>query len=335
VPQVPLGATLNLAAATRTLTFAQLASLAWRRGNPPYAGGAFPWGDPPLSALTEWIAGYLDTQASWMPDAPQSNYPAWASLADEAEVYPNGDAIALGSNPFSVVAGQLVVQPRLLTPAETATLAPTPFLAGRTWLSGAGCTAPFSQTYGYFSFTAKLPAITPGIWPAFWLLPVSGAWPPEIDILEAVAPSGALQMTTSVHTNDAAWHAANPEDTGVVPVGFDPAAAFHEYGALVEADFITTFWDRKAVRCVPTPSDIVGAPLYMIFDFAIGGTGSWPGPLPAGTKTVPPLVISDVGAWSGAISAGAAVPPASAPNAAALALIASAQADLAAAAKLL
>lgn len=299
MPAIAPGSALNLTAATRTLDATKLLSLAWRRGNPAYTSGAkYPWGDPPLSALDVWTAGYQDTQASWVPGAPQMNYPAWAGLADEAGVFPNGDAIAaLGANPFSVAGGHLVVQPRLLTPAEAATLAATPFLAGRTWLSGAAVTAPFSQAGGYFSFTAKLPKIGPGIWPAFWLLPVSGTWPPEIDILEAVEAGTGKLMTTSVHTSDAAWNAANAT-TYVVPSLFDPSAGFHEYGALVEADFITTFWDRVAVRSVPTPADLVGQPLYMLADYAIGGPGSWPGPLPAGTKTVPPLVISDVGAWT-------------------------------------
>ena len=33
------------------------------------------------------------------------------------------------------------------------------------------------------------------MWPAFWLLPQSGAWPPEIDVVELVDV-----MTASYHT---------------------------------------------------------------------------------------------------------------------------------------
>lgn len=328
MPAISLGSALNLAAATRTLTAAQLLSLAWRRGNPPYTdGAAFPWGRPTLAnPAMQWMASYLTTQASFVPDAPQDDYPAWASLPNEAEVYGNGDAIALlGGSPFSVVGKQLVIQPRPITAAEAATLAATPFLTDRTWVSGACVTAPYSQAGGYFSVTARLPKMGPGLWPAFWLLPVSGAWPPEIDILEAVAPGGAVRMTTSVHTTDAAWNAAH-EQTVVVPVGFDPSAGFHEYGVLVD-DHVTTFFDRVAVRSVPTPADLVGSPLYLLLDYAIGGVGSWPGPLLTGTKTVPPLVVSDVGAWIGTISAGAA------PSA--RAHVVAAQAHLAAAVKLL
>ncbi len=41
----------------------------------------------------------------------------------------------------------------------------------------------FSQTYGYFEIDAKVPS-GQGLWPAFWMLPQSGNWPPEIDVLE-------------------------------------------------------------------------------------------------------------------------------------------------------
>jgi Glycosyl hydrolases family 16 len=321
MPQIALGSTLDLSAATRTLTAKQLLTLAWRRGNLPYAGGAFPWGDPPLSSLTEWLAGYLDTQASYVPGAPQTNYPALASLTDEAEVYANGDAIATGvGNVFSIVNGALVIQPRSLLPAEVAAVAATPALTGRTIMSGAFCSAPFCQAGGYFEVEAKLPPLIAGVWPApIWLLPMSGAWPPEIDGLEALFINGAPTLTTSIHTTDAAWGAAGNQQTVTIPVTFDPTAGLHQYGVLVEADFITTFFDRIAVRSVPTPTDLVNTPLYMICDYAIGGVGSWPGPMAPGT-TPGALTISDVSAYTGTITAGVAAPPAPVANPQTLAL---------------
>ena len=41
----------------------------------------------------------------------------------------------------------------------------------------------FSQLYGYFEARIQVPAFQ-GFWPAFWLMPANGAWPPEIDAIE-------------------------------------------------------------------------------------------------------------------------------------------------------
>jgi hypothetical protein len=304
---IPLGATLNLNAATRTLTASQLMTGAWRRGNPPYTPGALPYGDPPFSSSgMQWISGYLNTQASFVVNAPQRNYPAFSGLPNEEEIYANADAIALlGGSPFSIVNNQLVIQPRPITATETAALNTS--LAGRTWVSGAFVSAPYGQTYGYFSFAAKLPPMMPGLWPAFWLLPTNAQWPPEIDILEALMISGKLTMTTSIHTTEAAWGAAGNQQTVTIPISFDPTTEFHEYGVLVEADYITIFYDRVAVRQVPTPTDIQNQPFYLLCDYGIGGTGSWPGPY-TGTASPGPFVISDVAAYSGTITASTATP---------------------------
>jgi beta-glucanase (GH16 family) len=41
----------------------------------------------------------------------------------------------------------------------------------------------FNFTYGLIQVTAKIP-YDPGLWPALWLEPSNGDWPPELDIME-------------------------------------------------------------------------------------------------------------------------------------------------------
>ena len=72
-------------------------------------------------------------------------------------------------------------------------------VGGRPYVSGLLQThLSFSQRYGYFEITAKMSAAK-GTMSAFWLLPASGAWPPEIDVVEVLANHPTL-LATSAHT---------------------------------------------------------------------------------------------------------------------------------------
>lgn len=285
---------LDLTSAVRVLDKTKLLRQEWCAGTLPFDGAsAYPWGNKPFdSADFQWVAGYMFTQASYDPIG--ARYPALASLPNEDQVYPNGDALKDFATPFSAAGGILTIQPRKLTLVEIAIVAKVPALVGRSWLSGAVVTAPFAQTGGYISVTCKLPRLIPGIWPAIWLLPVDGQGKTEIDILEALMIGGVPLLTTSVHTDDTLWAG---QQTMTINPGFDGSAGYHEYGAMLGKDFISIYYDRVAVRTFATPKDMVGRSFYLLIDYAIGGVGSWPGPVPAGTTTVPPLIVSDVAAW--------------------------------------
>ena len=81
-------------------------------------------------------------------------------------------------------------------------------LGGRNYVSGLVKTiGKFSQQYGRFEGRMRLPK-TQGIWPAFWMLPATGAWPPEIDIMELLGHQpNTVYMTNhwGVWPNNANW----------------------------------------------------------------------------------------------------------------------------------
>jgi hypothetical protein len=309
--QIPVGSKLNLNGATRVLDSKGLKSLNW------LPGGLYPIQTPAptLNNNIQWMAGYgSGAWESWLPAGTKptgysvpSYYPDWCTLPGnyEIEVFPNGDAISLlGSNPFSIDSnGNMVVQPRLLTSAEEATVLTTGTITGEAqfnnikWLSGAGVTYPNCLKPPFLmGARVQLPAnFVQGLWPAVWVLRGDLSWPPEIDILEAVARSDlGFQATCSMHTNDTALY-PNGYQTDAIATTFNPLSGFHDYWCVVYDDYVTIFWDGVAVASFPTPNDWTDQPAYLLFDYAIAGQGNgWPGPLASGTTSVGPMVIADV-----------------------------------------
>jgi beta-glucanase (GH16 family) len=132
----------------------------------------------------------------------------------------------------------------------------------------------FSQTYGYFEMSAQLPK-GQGFWPAFWLLPTNGAWPPEIDIMEVLG-NDTTTIIPAMHSMA----------TGVrVPTGgpykvADLSVGFHTFGLNWASDYITWYVDGNQIMQAPTPSDL-HSPMYMIANLVVGS--GWSGPVDATT----------------------------------------------------
>ena len=133
----------------------------------------------------------------------------------------------------------------------------------------------FSQTYGYFEMRAELPA-GQGFWPAFWLLPENGAWPPELDVMEVLGNNTSVLYNT-VHTAELGYHTA-AGDGGVTVA--DMSSGYHTYGVDWEPNTITFYFDGQAIYSTATPSDM-NSPMYMIANLAAGG--NWPGAVTPGS----------------------------------------------------
>jgi serralysin len=167
-----------------------------------------------------------------------------------------GDPI--GISPFSISNGVLKIS-----------AAPTPEalssqLYGMDFTSGLLTTKEtFAQQYGYFETRMDVPEGS-GLWPAFWLLPASGAWPPEIDVMEAY---GTAQSVFTVHS------AASGTHTSAGFSDFDPGilTGFHAYGMLWTAETIGWYLDGVKVFEQPTPADL-HQPMYMLVNMAVTGS---------------------------------------------------------------
>jgi beta-glucanase (GH16 family) len=201
----------------------------------------------PNGAGTTWMSSHSNGQRT---------------LSQEAQYF--SDA-SVGVNPFSVADGILTI-----TAASGSNPAGLPYNSGvlTTYQS-------FSQEYGYFEIRAALPG-GQGAWPAFWMLPANGSWPPELDVFEAIGAASPGNIYVTTHSAATGANVMNGQLVQV-PGG---TGAFHAYGVDWEPDTITFYIDGNAVASMPTPADM-HQPMYLLMDLAMGAQGSWPGAAPA------------------------------------------------------
>ncbi|MDE1917062.1 MAG: family 16 glycosylhydrolase [Sphingomonadales bacterium] len=170
---------------------------------------------------------------------------------------------SLGINPFAIDNGILTI-----------TAAPTPtqdlqYLGNLGYTSGLLTTrTSFAQEYGYFEVKAKLPS-GQGFWPAFWLLPADGSWPPELDVFEQLGgdPS-TIYMTTHAVTATS----SNAADQARLNID---TTQWHTYGVNWGPSTITYYVDGQAVAEMPTP-DTMKKEMYMLINMAVGGWAGTP-----------------------------------------------------------
>ncbi len=165
---------------------------------------------------------------------------------------------SLGIDPFRLTPDGLNITAGLAPPAAGATLQNHPYTSGIITTRRS-----FSETYGYFETKMRVPA-GKGLWPAFWLLPVSG-YPPELDVAEILGDSpGRVYSSTHPQTGTGAQVHA---DVG------NPAA-FHTYGMAWAPNGISFYVDGAKTGTVP---NVATQPMYLVLNLQVGGAGSWPG----------------------------------------------------------
>ena len=139
---------------------------------------------------------------------------------------------------------------------------------GRDYTSGKVTTrGKFSQTYGKFEVRARLPK-TKGIWPAHWLLPEDGAWPPEIDITELLGHD-----PRTVHMSNHYGTAAKHEEQTSHFTGPDYSDDFHTFAVEWQPRLIR--WLVDGQERFRSTQGVPDKPFYLILNTAVGG--EWPG----------------------------------------------------------
>jgi beta-glucanase (GH16 family) len=153
----------------------------------------------------------------------------------------------------------------------------------------------FAFKYGYAEMRAKLPR-GHGFWPAFWLLPASGAWPPEIDIMEWQGAQPRRDFMT-VHFSDK--HTKDDSLQGTYD-GPDLSQAYHTYGLDWKTDSLTWYVDG-VTRFSVTPKQIEArggrfprTPMYILINLAVGG---WVSPPNRHTPSPAAMTIDYVRVW--------------------------------------
>jgi len=180
----------------------------------------------------------------------------------EQEIYIDAAMKGAGTNPIGIT--PFAIDNGVLT----ITASPTPTalksqLYDMNYTSGLLTTKQsFAQQYGYFEARMDVPEGS-GLWPAFWLLPANGAWPPEIDIMESY---GTAQTVFTAHS------AASGSHTQVSATDFDSGilTGFHTYGMLWTAQTLSWYLDGVKIFEQPTPADL-NKPMYMIVNLAVTG----------------------------------------------------------------
>jgi beta-glucanase (GH16 family) len=221
------------------------------------------------SALHLTFADEFNTLSLWNGSRGTWDSNFWWGAANGSTLTGNGErqwyidtdyGPTTSVNPFSIEDGVLTI---------TAARAPSeirPYINNYEYTSGLLTTyESFAQTYGYFEIRADMPA-NQGAWPAFWLLPKDGSWPPELDVIE-MRGQDPNTLIAGVHSK---------ATTSYIPTPYVASTdGFHTYGVLWTNDALVWYFDNAEVARTATPADM-HKPMYMLVNLAVGGMAGTP-----------------------------------------------------------
>jgi beta-glucanase (GH16 family) len=111
--------------------------------------------------------------------------------------------------------------------------------------------------YGFVQVVARLP-FGEGLWPAIWLVPENGSWPPEIDIVEHWGTE--LTSRATLHTGK-----QNSQQRGTI--NFPEAdQGWHTYSMSWTRSRISIYYDGKLA--LTTTTNVPQLAMYLLLDLA-------------------------------------------------------------------
>lgn len=138
----------------------------------------------------------------------------------------------------------------------------------------------YSFQYGYAEMRAKLPKGR-GFWPTFWLLPQSGGWPPEIDIMEYLGVDPNRVHMTLHYSTPTSSHEASFTDWA----GPDFSAGYHTFGLEWSPQRLVWYVDGVERKRYEIPANIPAQPMYLVASLAMGA--AWTNTPPDATTPFP------------------------------------------------
>lgn len=205
------------------------------------------------------------------------------TMTSVVQAYPDLDPFTIEAHPSCPGRKMLVI---------TARPSPAPALSdGLPYVSGMiHSYSTFSQRYGFFEMVARLPKGR-GLWPAFWLLPTSGAWPPEIDVMEVLGNDTTTYYGSSHWTGKAGQRAFR---TLQLPTGRDLSTGFNAFGCKWTESGLVFTLNRQRIGRLRQPSR-VNVEMYLLAGLAVGG---WAGSPDSETRLPARLEIQSIKVWA-------------------------------------
>ena len=238
--------------------------------DPIKKGYALSWSD-------EFNGSKLDT-TKWIDSYPDNN-----------RTHSNGEQQYYATDGYAVSDGVLKLK------AQKRTMGGMPYTSGMIASYG-----KFAQKYGWFEIRMKFPK-GKGMWPAFWLLPETKAWPPEIDILEILGHEpNKVYLTNHWKPVDGVHDGKGDSYTGP-----DFSADFHTFALEWTPTELVWYVDSK--ERYRTDRHIPQEPMYVIANLAVGG--DWPGLPDAATVFPASMDIDYIRVYQKRTSANAAGSP--------------------------